>query len=187
MSPIRLVLSGSLAPLGVSVVGFAVALLLVVLAPVVLPDLDRTPDWTSPLVEVDRFLAAGDIPSAVLHSHHARTEALAARRWEGLIEVGDAYRRIAVAGGFVPEADATARQLYLAALSRARGEGSLDGALRAAEGLAALGERDVVVVALAVARTLAGEDVRAQARVQVLARKWQEQQRGASPRPGTTR
>lgn len=51
-----------------------------------------------------------------------------------------------------------ARADYLAALFRARARGSVEGVLRACEGFADLGDRDVVTVCVRVARGLAGAD-----------------------------
>lgn len=178
---VRFFVSASLSPLGVSVLGLAMALLLVGIAAGLLPDVDATPNWWSPLAAVDHSLAAGDVHSAVLRWHEARAEALAARHWEGLIEVGDAYRRIGLAGGFVPAADATARRLYVAALSTARGQESVDGALRAADAFAGLGERGLVEASLVVATTVAGNDTAEQARVRGSARRSQDRRPRTAP------
>ena len=52
---------------------------------------------------------------------------------DAALAVGDAYRQIGDAGSFRRTAGAKARQSYLTALFRARGEGSVDGVLRVAE------------------------------------------------------
>ena len=63
-----------------------------------------------------------------------------------------------------------ARRAYLAGLFRARGERSLPGVVRAAEGFAALGDDEVVAQALAMAAPLAaaGADDEARARLAAL-------------------
>ena len=82
--------------------------------------------------------------------------------WEAGLEVADA----ALARGDAP----AARHAYLIALSRARGERSLPGVVRAAEGLAALGDAAVVAQALETAGRLRAADTDASilARLQAL-------------------
>jgi hypothetical protein len=84
-----------------------------------------------------------------------------AMTWQVLVQSGDAARvRGDVAG---------ARRAYMAALMRARGEGSVAGVLRAAEGFRALGDHDVVERALRMAavpgpgQERGGDDARLQA------------------------
>jgi hypothetical protein len=84
-----------------------------------------------------------------------------------MLDVGDAYLRIGeVAKGREP-AKAKARSLYMAALLRARSQGSLDGVLRAGEAFAALGDHGVASQAIRIAEALAaeGNDPYASARV----------------------
>src|SRR5262249_55940974 len=78
----------------------------------------------------EEALAAGDVVLAVRHWREGHAAAMASRRWEGLVEAGDLYRRIGARGGFHTDAVARARDCYLTALLRARGERSLDGVLR---------------------------------------------------------
>ena len=58
---------------------------------------------------------------------------------------------------------------------RARAQRSLDGVLRAAEGFGALGDRQVVDVSLRIARSIAGGDAEAEARVEEFAAHWNNQ------------
>src|SRR5260370_8188715 len=81
----------------------------------------------------DEALAAGDVVLALRHWHEGHAVAVASRRWEGLVEAGDLYRRIGARGGFHGAAVARAREGYLTALLRARGERSPDGVLRPTE------------------------------------------------------
>lgn len=139
-------------------------------------------DWRRPLAVASAALAAGDVGGATAPWREARRRALAAHAWEGLLEVGAAYRRLGDAGGFAHEATATARELFLAAMFRARNQRSLEGVLRAADAFAGLGDRDVVAVALRVAENLVGADEAAGARVQAAARRWHAELDTPSPR-----
>ena len=81
--------------------------------------------WTPPLAKVDHALADGDLAAALSWWRDANAAALRSGQWEGMIEVGDAARRLE-AGSVL------ARQAYLTALFRARQQRSLDGLLSAA-------------------------------------------------------
>ena len=117
------------------------------------------------LSAVDAALAAGDVPGALRAWHEAYGAALGGRRWEGFAEAGDAYLRIARASGSPAGGISRARDLYLSALFRASGAGSLDGVLRLASAFVELGDDEVVTHSLRIARRLAGAnpdpDVRA--------------------------
>jgi hypothetical protein len=122
--------------------------------------------WAPHVERVDEALAQDNVSAALRAWGNAYTAALGSRRWEGLIEVGDAYLRIGDRVAYRPAFAAKAREAYLAALFRARRQNSLDGVLRAADAFAALGDRQVVAQCLKLARELAGRDPQAQARVQ---------------------
>lgn len=102
---------------------------------------------------LDAALAAGDLPTAV----RAWQEAYGATggRWEGFADAGDAYLRIARAAGSPADDISRARDLYLSALSRASGSGSLDGVLRLASAFVELGDDEIVTHSLRIARRLA--------------------------------
>jgi len=104
---------------------------------------DPGASWAVPLRTLDEALARKDVSTAVRASHDAYGVALGSRRWEGLIEVGDAELRVGEIARSRKASEARARELYLAALFRARHQGSLDGVLRAGEAFAALGDREV--------------------------------------------
>lgn len=70
-----------------------------------------------------------------------------------------------------PTSDADARAAHLEALARARRVGSLDGVLSAAEGLAALGDREGVERAIRIAEALAAGDPEARADVRAFAQR----------------
>jgi hypothetical protein len=122
----------------------------------------------------EEALAAGDVVRAVRHWREGHAAAMASRRWEGLVEAGDLYRRIGARGGFHTDAVARARDCYLTALLRARGERSLDGVLHATNAFVDLGDDALVERGLDIARRVAAgdPDPRARERVQRLAARW---------------
>lgn len=75
--------------------------------------------------------------------------ALASRRWEPMLEAGDAA--LGLGDG---DARARARQAYLVAFTRARHEGSVDGVRRVAQAFAGLGDHEVAAQCLAVAERM---------------------------------
>jgi hypothetical protein len=106
------------------------------------------------LAAVDEALARGDVTQAIYRWRDAYGAALRSRRWDAMVAVGDAARRIdalarpdGVPSGFRAEA----RQAYLQALFRARAAASPEGLARAAEAFAALGDAEMA----AQARTIA--------------------------------
>jgi len=111
--------------------------------------------WTAYLDEVEMALAAGDRARAMRAWGDAQAAALASRRWEPLLDVGDASLRVGDGTGSPARARVSARHAYRAALFRARAQRSVDGVLRAADAFARLGDRDVTEGALHAARKLA--------------------------------
>lgn len=96
--------------------------------------------------ELERFaqaLAVGDRSVAVHALQDAWSAALASRRWEPMLAVGDAALRLADDRPSLRPAQARARQAFKTALFRAQAAGSQEGMLRAADAFAALGDRDV--------------------------------------------
>src|SRR5438445_11856052 len=79
------------------------------------------------------------VASAELSWPDAYRAALGSRRWDAMVEVGDAALRIGEATGDREVAAARARRCYLEALFRARDQRSVDGVPRVAEAFAALG------------------------------------------------
>lgn len=142
--------------------------------------------WKTQLDRVDEAVGRNDVAQAVLLWREAYAAALRSRHWAGLVSVGDAYRRLGELGGFRKASEAKARETYLAALFRARQDGSLDGVLRVAEAFADLGDGDVVERCLRVARTLAGQahDARADDRVRAFAERWAARQLEVEKRTG---
>jgi hypothetical protein len=128
---------------------------------------DRAAPWTVHLRQVDDALARRDVGAAERAWRDAYAAAVASRRWEGMIEVGDVARRIGEVTGARATADARARRAYRPALFQARQLKSLDGVLRTAEAFSSLGDRQVVAQCLRIAERLAAETRDAQARERV--------------------
>ncbi len=124
--------------------------------------------WVAHVRQVDEALATHDLGAADRAWYDAYSAALFSRRWEGMIAVGDAGRRIGEVSGVRQAAAVRARWMYRAALFRARHQGSLDGVLRAAEGFSVLGDREVVAQCLKIAERLAAAERDPQARDRVL-------------------
>jgi len=117
--------------------------------------------WADQLVAFDEALAANDVKAARWAFEEAYRLAVGSRRWEAMADIGDAALRIGN--------PLKARIAYLTAAVRARSGRSSAGALRAAEGFAALGDDEVADRWITVARDLAGPDPTALARVNALA------------------
>lgn len=123
--------------------------------------------WYVHLVQADVELRADNVTAALHHWRDAYAAAMASRRSEGVVEVGDFHRRLAGRPGVAESARVRARECYLTALLRARGEGSVDGVLRATEGFLAIGDEDMVERGLGIARELARRDPDPQARARI--------------------
>jgi hypothetical protein len=146
-------------------VALAIAVLLIALAIVeALGGQARAADdrpWAEYLKSMEGALAAGDAKTADWALRQAHWVALGSRRWEGMIEVGDAARR---AGNIT-----VARTAYLTAAFRARRVSSFAGILSAAEAFAVLGDVAIAEQWLQVGRGLAAPDESALARMQAVA------------------
>jgi hypothetical protein len=127
--------------------------------------------WFQHLQVVESALVRRDLDAAERAWQEAYLSALGSWRWEGMLEVAQAYLRIGRAAGRTQASVARARNLYLAAFFRAREQRSLDGALRTAEAFARLGDRDMVEQCLRIAEALAAEarDPHAPARIRAFA------------------
>lgn len=123
--------------------------------------------WTAHLRRVDAALAKNDVRAAERAWHDAYGEAFRSGRWDGMVQVGDAYRRIGEVTGSRKASAEKARETYWAALSLARHQGSLDGVLRTAEAFAALGDRKAAEECVRVAELLTAQDSEAQADVRM--------------------
>ncbi len=119
------------------------------------------PPWAPYLRSMDDALAAEDARAADWLLRQAHWMALGSRRWEGMLEVGDAARRAGNVNA--------ARTAYLTAAYRARRVRSFEGILGAAEGFAALGDREMAEQWLGVATELAHPSESALARVRAVA------------------
>jgi hypothetical protein len=127
--------------------------------------------WTAHIRRLDEALAQRNVGAAEQAWHEAYGAALRSRHWEGMLAVGDATLRIGEVVGSRQAPTAKARRLYLAALFRARDQGSLEGVLRTAEAFAALGDREVVYQGIRIAEGLTAQrsDEDARARLRALA------------------
>jgi len=125
--------------------------------------------WKQHVERVDAALASHDLRMAREGARDAYAAAVTSHRWEPLLYVGDAQRRVEQVSGFVMLGKASARANYLSALFRARDQRSLDGVLQAADAFSRLGDASVVRQALVVARDVAGRDPAAHARVDIAA------------------
>lgn len=140
-----------------------------------------TTPWAGHIREMDEALAQRNVEAAERAWHDAYLAAVGSRLWQGMVEVGDASLRIGAVRGFRKVSEATARQSYLDALSRASQLGSLEGVLRTTQALAALRDRAVVEQCLRIAENLASQTRTAQAKnrvralkAQLAAMKWEE-------------
>ena len=113
---------------------------------------------------IDIALRDGDVRGALRAWNAAYGLALGSRRWETFAEAGDAYLRITRASGSPAGGISRARDLYLSALFRASGAGSLDGVLRIAAAFAELGDDEVVAHSLRIARRLASSNAQPEQR-----------------------
>ena len=158
----------AVALLALMILALAIVEVLVASAPPVV-----TPSgWATPLGRADDALRDGDVAQALAWWHEARVAALRSGQWEGLIEVGDASRRLAILGGVRREGEARARQAYLTALLRARRDHSVDGVLRAAGAFGELGDHEVTAQAIRIAERQAGHDQLALDHVRAVANRW---------------
>jgi hypothetical protein len=110
--------------------------------------------WTLQIAAVDAALRAGDLTAASAASTEAYHAALASRRWEGLVDAADAHLRVARAAGAPQAGVPHARQLYLAALFRARDAGSVEGVVRVAQAFDSLGDREAADHAIRTAQRM---------------------------------
>src|SRR5262245_33952763 len=116
---------------------------------------------------IDRALSEGQMKAARAAWRDAYRGALKQREWEVMVSLGDVALRRDATGQRIGEAQA--RQAYLAALFRARAEGSLSGVLRATEAFATLGDGDVVDEGLRIAEFTARRSEEPDARQRVAA------------------
>ncbi len=130
--------------------------------------------WVEAIRAVDEALAAGNVSAAGRAWSEAYSAAQRSRGWEGFLAAGDAHVRIHQATGRGKASAAGARESYLAALWRARQEGSLEGVLQAAEAFDSLGDATVAAEALRIAEAVAGRNPGAAvlARIAALRESW---------------
>jgi hypothetical protein len=118
--------------------------------------------WTEPLARLDRALVERSYRAALGAAQEAYEAGMSSGRWEGLVLAGHAYRRLGDATELRRSFDARARQVYLAALARARAERSVPGVVQVADAFLALGDTEVATQCIRIAERLAGPDREAQ-------------------------
>jgi hypothetical protein len=153
---------------------FALLVILLAAAEVVLNDavLESPTTWRASLARVEAAADRGDPAEARRLWPSARAAAMHSRDWGAMAALGDLALRLDAPGGGGRDAQARAREAYLASLLHARRRGSLEGVLRAAEAFAALGDVEVVEHAVRIADTLAAADPEGRARVRNFADRW---------------
>jgi hypothetical protein len=134
------------------------------------PD-EAGPPWAPYLLAVGEALSSGDAKGALRALQDADRCALATGKWEGMVEVGDAYLRVADASRARKMFVSHAHQNYLAALYCARQQSSIDGVLHTAARFASLGDRESTDQCLLIAEGMAetANDTGARDRVRRLA------------------
>jgi hypothetical protein len=100
--------------------------------------------WVSALAAVEEALARDDVGAAVRAWQTAVGVAHGERRWEGLLDAGDASLRIGSVPRIHERPEAGARSMYVEALFRARQQRSLRGIVQVAQRFAWLGDMEVV-------------------------------------------
>jgi hypothetical protein len=115
---------------------------------------DRPRTWSMYVEVMDHALAQRDLSAAERAWREAYGAAVRTRAWRPLVEVGDAAVRIGAVDGTRGPYVSRARELYLAALTRARADRSIDGVVRVAEAFSALGDHSIVERCLVIAEGL---------------------------------
>jgi hypothetical protein len=99
--------------------------------------------WLTRLQELDAALARRDVSGAEHAWRDAHGEARRTSSWRPLVDVGDAALRIGAAGGHRRPYVTKAREVYLAALTRARADRSPSAVLSVGEAFSALGDHEM--------------------------------------------
>jgi hypothetical protein len=123
--------------------------------------------WYVHAAQANAALEAGQLTAAMQYAHEAYAAAVASRRSDGLVEVGNLYRRLGAHGRLGETAVVRAHKCYLTALLRGRAEGSIDAVLRATEAFLDLHDDAMVGQGLKFARELATRDPDPRARERI--------------------
>ena len=118
---------------------------------------DRVISWTTYIEMTDTALGQRDLTAAERAWREAHAAALRTRAWRPLVEVGDAAVRLSAVDASRGPYVSRARELYLAALTRARADRSIDGVLQVAEAFHGIGDHRVVEQCLAAAERLGAD------------------------------
>jgi hypothetical protein len=111
--------------------------------------------WALHLRAADDALAGGNVRAAEQAMHAAYLEAIVSQRWEGMVDVGEAYHRLGDVGGSREGSRAKVLRSYAGAVVTARRQGSIEGLLRAAEAYAASGYREAALRIISLAEYMA--------------------------------
>lgn len=114
----------------------------------------RLVTWSTHLEAMDRALRQRDVQAAEAAWREAHGAAIRTRAWRPLVEVGEASVRIGMVTGHPRSYTSRAREVYMAALSRARADRSVEGVLHVAEAFEALGDQAIVEQCLIIAEGL---------------------------------
>jgi hypothetical protein len=115
---------------------------------------ERPVTWSTHLEAMDRALAQRDIQAAAAAWREAHGAAIRTRAWRPLVEVGEAAVRIGMVTGHQRSYTMRAREVYMAALSRARADRSVEGVLHVGEAFEALGDQAIVEQCLIIAERM---------------------------------
>jgi hypothetical protein len=119
--------------------------------------IDKAVSWRTYLELTETAVAQRDLTAADRAWREAHAAALRTRAWRPLVEVGDAAMRLSAVDASRRAYVARARELYLAAFTRARAERSIDGVLQVAEAFHGIGDHRIVEQCLAVAERLGAD------------------------------
>ena len=129
----------------------------------------RDVDWRQALQRAETALIGGDVRGAEQAWEDAYRVAMRVRTPEALLDVGRAYLRLGDAARDRRTAMPRARRIFLEAFVQARGRRDGDGAARAGEAFASLGDREIADRAFDAALTLASQSRDAAARDRIAA------------------
>jgi hypothetical protein len=103
------------------------------------------PPWAADLRAAHVVLSDGDPQAAEAALDTAYGEALGSADWAGLLEVGDAYRRLSAVGRVAAAIEAKACRAYADAASAAHRRASAEGLRRVADTVAAWGNQEAAL------------------------------------------
>ena len=103
-------------------------------------------DWRAHVALVDQALAQQDVSAALRAWQDAYGMGLASRRWDAMLDVGDAFVRIGHASGTAEGFKPNARQAYLVAFQRAQRDRSAEAVRRVAVSFERIGDEEIAAL-----------------------------------------